>query len=98
MIGIDLTKISRFDRFDLTRLGNRLGQDLDSSVSAAKVWACLEAITKAEQKKINPKQLKFVFEKNCPPVVLDPDKTLSGDYVLSLSHEDGFVVAVALRK
>ena len=98
MIGIDLTKISRFDRFDLNRLGNKLGQTLDDTVSAAKVWACLEAITKAEQHKINPKNLKLVFERNKPPVVLDPNKTLSGEYVLSLTHEDGYVVAVAFRK
>ena len=98
MIGIDLTKISRFDRFDLNKLGNKLGQTLDDTVSAAKVWACLEAITKAEQHKINPKNLKLVFERNKPPVVLDPNKTLSGEYVLSLTHEDDYVVAVAFRK
>ena len=97
MIGIDLTKISRFDRFDLDKLGNKLGQTLDNTVSAAKVWACLEAITKAEQKRINPKKLKLVFEQNKPPIVLDPSNTLSGNYVLSLTHEDGYVVAVALR-
>ena len=98
MIGIDLTKISRFDRFDLNKLGNKLGQTLDDTVSAAKVWACLEAITKAEQHKINPKNLKLVFERNKPPVVLDPNKTLSGEYVLSLTHEDDYVVAVAFKK
>jgi phosphopantetheinyl transferase (holo-ACP synthase) len=98
MIGIDLTKISRFDRFDLNKLGNKLGQTLDDTVSAAKVWVCLEAITKAEQHKINPKNLKLVFERNKPPVVLDPNKTLSGEYVLSLTHEDDYVVAVAFRK
>lgn len=98
MIGIDLTKISRFDRFDLNRLGNKLGQTLDDTTSAAKVWACLEAITKAEQHKISPKNLKLVFERNKPPVVLDPNKTLSGEYILSLTHEDGYIVAVAFRK
>lgn len=97
MIGIDLTKISRFERFDLDRLSDRLGQPLDDVTSAAKVWACLEAITKAEQKKIKPKKLKLVFERNRPPVVLDPSNTLSGEYVLSLTHEDGYVAAVALR-
>lgn len=97
MIGIDLTKISRFDRFDLDKLGNKLGQTLDNTVSAAKVWACLEAITKAEQKRINPKKLKLVFEQNKPPTVLDPSNILSGRYVLSLTHEDGYVAAVALR-
>ena len=98
MIGIDLTKISRFNRFDLDRLGSRLGQKLDSPVTAAKVWACLEAIIKAEQQRINPKKLQFVFEKNKPPVVLDPSNVLSGEYILSLTHEDDFVAAVALRK
>jgi phosphopantetheinyl transferase (holo-ACP synthase) len=98
MIGIDLTKISRFDRINLNKLGHKLGHKLDDSTSAAKTWACLEAITKAEQHKINPKNLKLVFEKNKPPVVLDPNNTLSGEYVLSLTHEDGYVVAVAFRK
>jgi phosphopantetheinyl transferase (holo-ACP synthase) len=98
MIGIDLIKISRFDRLNLDRLGNKLGHTLNDSVSAAKVWACLEAITKAEQNKIRPKKLKLVFEKNKPPVVLDPNNTLLGEYVLSLTHEDDYVVAVAFRK
>lgn len=98
MIGIDLTKISRFDSINLNRLGHKLGHTLDDTTSAAKTWACLEAITKAEQHKINPKNLKLVFERNKPPVVLDPNNTLSGEYVLSLTHEDGYVVAVAFRK
>ena len=98
MIGIDLTKISRFERINLNRLGHKLGHKLDDVNSAAKTWACLEAITKAEQHKINPKNLKLVFERNKPPVVLDPNNTLSGEYVLSLTHEDGYVVAIAFRK
>ena len=97
MIGIDLTKISRFERINLNRLGHKLGHKLDDVNSAAKTWACLEAITKAEQKRINPKKLKLVFERNKPPIVLDPSNTLSGTYVLSLTHEDGYVAAVALR-
>jgi len=98
MIGIDLTKISRFNSINLDRLGNKLGHKLNDPVSAAKTWACLEAITKAEQHRINSKNLKLVFERNKPPVVLDPNNTLSGEYVLSLTHEDGYVVAVAFRK
>ena len=98
MIGIDLTKISRFDRIDLDRLGNKLGQKLDDSISAAKTWACLEAIAKAETTGIRPKKLQLIFERNKPPVVLDPNNTLSGEYVLSLTHEDGYVVAVSFRK
>ena len=98
MIGIDLTKISRFNRFDLSILGKRLGQSLDSTTSAAKVWACLEAVTKAEQKKIDPKKIKLVFEKNKPPVILDPTNSLSGEYIISITHEDDYVAVVALRK
>lgn len=97
MIGIDLTKISRFDKFNLNRLGDRLGQNLEDSLSAAKTWACLEAIAKAEQKKINPKKLKLVFEKNKPPIVLDQNNILSGNYILSLTHEDGYVIVIALK-
>ena len=98
MIGIDLTKISRFNRIDLNRLGNKLGHKLNDPISAAKTWACLEAITKAEQHKISSKNLKLIFERNKAPIVLDPTSTLSGEYVLSLTHEDDYVVAVAFRK
>jgi phosphopantetheinyl transferase (holo-ACP synthase) len=99
MIGIDMTTISRFENINLIKLGTRLGQTIDTPMTAAKIWACLEAIIKAEQKHINPKNnLKFVFEKNKPPVVLDIGKILSSDYVLSLTHEGDNVIAVALKQ
>jgi len=56
MIGLDLTRISRFENIDLKRLGAKLGHDLDSPKTAAKIWAVYEALTKAEGRKINPKK------------------------------------------
>ena len=69
MIGIDLTRISRFEKIDLKRLGEKLGHELDSPKTAAKVWACLEALTKAEGKKFNPKKIKLIFNVACTPTV-----------------------------
>ena len=66
--------------------------------TAAEKELRLEAIAKAETTGIRPKKLQLIFERNKPPVVLDPNNTLSGEYVLSLTHEDGYVVAVAFRK
>lgn len=106
MIGIDLTRISRFEKIDLVRLGKKLGHDLDSPKTAAKVWACLEALTKAEGKKFNPKNIKLLFNVACAPTVksVDPNpmvysgRGLSGEYILSLTHEGDYVAVVALRK
>lgn len=97
MVGIDLTRISRFETMPLGRLSEFLGHDLDSPCTAAKVWCCLEAVVKAEGKTFNFKKVKLVFEPNQRPVINDPDKTLSGNYVLSISHEGDLVTAVAFR-
>jgi len=78
-------------------LSRHLGQECLDAMTAAKVWACREAIIKAETQPYPANKVKFVFEKNAPPVVLDPDRVLQGPYVLSLSHEGDHLVAAALR-
>jgi len=102
-----MTRISRFEGLDLERLGNKLGHKLDTPKTAAKVWACLEALTKAEGKKFNPKKIKLIFDVACAPKVLqsdnnplvfNADNVLSGDYILSLTHEGDYVAVVAIRK
>lgn len=97
MIGIDLTRISRFERIDLELLSRQLAHNIDSAKTAAKCWCCREAIIKAEQQKVDIQRIQFVFDKGCAPRVLDPDHVLTGEYVLSLSHEGDLVTAVALR-
>lgn len=106
MIGIDLTRISRFEKIDLRRLSDKLGHELDTPKTAAKIWAIYEALTKAEGKKINPRKLKIVFKMGCTPTVqnidlpkvLNPEKELSGEYIISLTHEGDYVAVVALKR
>lgn len=106
MIGIDLTRISRFEKIDLKRLGGKLGHELDTPKTAAKVWAIYEALTKAEGKKINPRKLKIVFKMACAPTVqnidspkvFNPEKELSGEYIISLTHEGDYIAVVALKR
>jgi phosphopantetheinyl transferase (holo-ACP synthase) len=107
MLGIDLTRISRFEKIDLNRLGHKLGHELDSPKTAAKVWAIYEALTKAEGRKINPRKIKILFKVACAPTVhavaedpiaINTQNELSGDYILSLTHEGDYVAVVALRR
>lgn len=106
MIGIDLTRISRFENIDLERLGKKLGHKLDSPKTAAKIWATVEALIKAEGRRFNPTKINITFERACAPTVhnldtpqvLNHQKELSGEYILSLTHEGDYVAVVALRK
>jgi phosphopantetheinyl transferase (holo-ACP synthase) len=106
MIGIDLTRISRFEKIDLKRLGDKLGHELDSPRTAAKIWATYEALIKAEGRKINPKKIKITFERGCAPTVhsiaspqvWNLENELSGDYILSLTHEGDYIAVVALKR
>ena len=105
MIGLDLTRISRFENIDLKRLGAKLGHELDSPKTAAKIWAVYEALTKAEGRKINPHKIKISFQRACAPsvdnidipLVSNPEKELKGEYILSLTHEGDYVAVVALN-
>lgn len=97
MIGIDLTRISRFEQMNLDRLSRHLGHCLTDAQTAAKVWACWEAIIKAEGHSVPVEDLEFVFVTNSAPVVKDPHKVLSGPYAVSISHEQDWVIAVAIN-
>ena len=98
MIGIDLTKISRFEKMkSLNRLMEKLNVDGDTPLAAAKTWACMEAIVKAEGKGFDYGKVKIKFPFNSAPIVIDDENILQYQYVLSLSHEDDTVAAVAMR-
>ena len=97
MIGIDLTRISRFEFMKLDRLGERLGQSLDTPRTAAKVWCCLESLIKAKGSRFNFKKIKLIFDPNQRPSIEDPENVLEGTYILSLSHEGDLISAVAIK-
>ena len=97
MIGIDLTRISRFESMKLDRLGKRLGQSLDSPRTAAKVWCCLESLIKARGSRFNFKKIKLIFNPGQRPNIEDPENVLEGNYTLSLSHEGDLISAVAIK-
>ena len=99
MIGIDITRVSRFKEFgSLPRFLERFQVDGTDAMAAAKTWACFEAITKAEGIAVDYKKLKILFPENQRAQVIDEEKILSGNYVLTLSHEGDVVVAVAFRE
>lgn len=98
MIGIDITKISRFEM--MTRFPSflkRFNVEGNDAVSAAKTWACLEAIVKAEGRPFAYNKIRIKFPANSSPIVEDPESILKGSYALSLSHDGDILVAVALR-
>jgi phosphopantetheinyl transferase (holo-ACP synthase) len=99
MIGIDITKISRFERLsNLDRFIKKFNVPGNNAIIAAKTWACLEAIYKAEGQPFDPKKIQLVFNKNQRPQIIDNESVLSGKYVLTLSHEEDLLVAVAIRE
>jgi len=98
MIGIDLVDLTRFETTTrLSRYLSRFCVDGNTPLAAAKTWACLEAITKAEDRPFDPTQIQIRFPKGQRPIVQDPNHVLSGNYVLGLSHESQMVIAVAIR-
>lgn len=98
MIGIDLTKISRFQQMKtLDKLIKKLNVDGTDAVAAAKTWACMEALVKAEGKSFDYGKIEIKFPFNSAPIVVDNERVLQYNYVLSLSHEDDTVAAVAMR-
>jgi len=97
MIGIDITRISRFRSMNhFGRFLDKFNVDGSTPVAAAKTWACLEAIVKARGTSFKFSQVRIEFPANAAPKVVDPDNILGGTYHLSLSHEDDLVVAVAM--
>lgn len=91
MIGIDITTLSRFKAINLDRLGKRLCQSFSSPMHAAKYWACYEAMIKAKGSAIDPATFQLHFPKEKAPYVTGLP------YILSLSHEGNYVVAVAIE-
>jgi phosphopantetheinyl transferase (holo-ACP synthase) len=98
MIGIDITRLSRFKRLHfLTKLFKRYHIDGNSAMAAAKTWACLEALVKAKGEPFDFKKIKILFPQGQRPVIEDPENVLGGSYMLALSHEDDLVIAVAIN-
>lgn len=97
MIGIDITRISRFENMkNLDRFIKRFNVDGSTPLAAAKTWACLEAVYKAEGGGVTSDQVRILFPKNSAPQLVDVNNTL-GKYHLTLSHEGDLVVAVAVK-
>ncbi len=97
MIGIDITRISRFKEMThLNRFIEKFNVDGDTPVAAAKTWACLEAIYKAEGGGVESKDVRILFPKNKSPRVIEVNPVLKYEYTLTLSHEDDLLIAVAL--
>jgi len=98
MIGIDITRISRFkDMANLEHFLTKFNVDGTTPIAAAKTWACFEALVKAKGTSFKFSQMRIEFPFNSAPKIIDPDNVLGGKYHLTLSHEDDLVVAVALR-
>ena len=98
MIGIDLVDLTRFETTArLSRYLSRFCVDGTTPLAAAKTWACLEAITKAEDRPFDPTCIKVLFPKGLRPKINDPEHALSGNYILSVSHEAQMVIAIAIR-
>lgn len=95
MIGIDITKTSRFSH-PINRYNERLGTSFSSVTDVAKCWACYEALLKANGKYFDMKDITITFPYNSAPQIHDPKKVLKGEFCLSLSHEDNIIIAVAI--
>lgn len=98
MIGIDLVTIDRFESSDrLPKFLSHFRVDGTTALAAAKTWACMEAIIKAEDQEFDINKIRIRFPKGSRPEVEDPDRVLGGKYSLSVSHEGSTVIAIALR-
>ncbi len=98
MIGIDITRISRFQSMSrLDKFIENLNVDGSTPLAVAKTWACVEALIKANGSPFKYSQIRIKFPKDMPPQIEDPNNILNGKYYLSLSHEDDMVIAVAVK-
>ena len=98
MIGIDLVNVTRFENSrHLSKFLKRFNVNGTTAITAAKTWACLEAIVKAEPRSFCPTDIHITFPAGQAPILHDPKQTLSSKYALSISHEDCYVVAVAVK-
>lgn len=97
MIGIDITRISRFTK-DISRYNKVFGTSFDNKKDLAKFWACYEALIKASNIYFKPNEISIVFLPRTAPSLLDKQKVLNGEYCLSISHDGDIVAAVAVLK
>lgn len=98
MIGIDITRISRFeDSKFLEQIIKKFNVDGSTPVAAAKTWACIESLIKAKGQPFKIKNFRILFPENAAPQIEDPDNVLDGKYFLSLSHDGDMLVAVAVK-
>lgn len=92
MIGIDITRISRFETMSrLDRLSERFNTTWKTPIEAAKWWACHEAVIKCLGTPPDWNKEKIVFTPKHSPCFVG-EKQIA----LSLSHEGDYVVAVAV--
>lgn len=98
MIGIDITKISRFNPNRLNRYNKKFGTNYSTVKEVAKYWACFEALIKAEGRYLNFKDVSIEFSPNQSPRLRGDFGVLNHNYILTLSHEDDLIVAIAMRK
>lgn len=98
MIGVDITKISRFSEDRLDSYNSKFGTKYTNIKDVAKFWACYESIVKAEGKSFPYNSIEINFPSNEAPKVKNTKNVLSGEYFLTLSHEDDMIVAIAFRK
>jgi len=93
MIGIDLTRISRFASMPpqrLEKLGKKFNTEFLTHRDAAKWWACHEAVIKCLGFTPDWKSSKIIFPKNQSPIYVGKE-----NIKLSVSHEDDYLTAIA---
>ena len=93
MIGIDLTRISRFASMPTQRLeqiAKKFNTHFLTYQEAAKWWACHEAIIKCLGSSPDWKYSKITFPKNQSPTYIGKESIK-----LSISHEGDYIAAVA---
>jgi phosphopantetheinyl transferase (holo-ACP synthase) len=96
-IGIDLTDSARFESSrHLKKFISKFRVNGNTAKDAAKTWACIEAIVKAEPTAFTPTDITVEFPKNRAPRLIDHKNVLKYQYQLSVSHEKTIIIAVAL--
>lgn len=95
MIGIDITKISRF-KHHISRYNNKFNTNFLTIKDIAKFWAVYESLIKLNGKYFNPKLIKIEFHSGQPPKIKDTNNIFKGNIFCSITHEDDYVIAVSI--
>jgi phosphopantetheinyl transferase (holo-ACP synthase) len=93
MIGIDLTRFSRFKSMPpqrLDKIGKKFNTEFLTYKDAAKWWACHEAVIKCLGCAPDWKTTKITFPNNQSPAYLGNE-----NIKLSISHEGDYIAAIA---